>query len=796
MRRISIFISALLLGFLLVACNTETSTTTTITTIEKQISVDDTDIDLSIQSEYVITYQLNFDLQEAEVISFTSSNPDVATVSMLGKVTGVGYGECQITLRYDESTTATVNINISSTYQITPPEKTVYSVDENLNLRGAKLSILDEEGLVVETVNITDDMLLDYNETSTGSQMIQFQYQDVIYGFEIYRLNQKQETSKFDDFIYLNQTLTQGDKIEFALMKSNTDDFLDAIDNVYDYNEINIYALIQAPSGETKHISAFWYQDYTERLTDITVNPNLRLEGTVNDLNDDYDVLLQYETNGEPQYRMRYMPKESGTYQATLVVEVDGVVIQTIDKSFIVGPQYNSDYKGFIQVDTSNNRHFIFDDGETYIAVGQNVAWYTSVERKYYDYKHWFEEMNQVGMNYARVWMSAWGYSIFWDDLYQYDGRQTNMYSLDQTLNLADDNDIYIQLCLLHHGMFSQVVNPMWKNSESTWYTSRYGVNPYSQVIDNSGLFFADGDVKDIFKNQLTYIIARYGYSDNIMSWELFNEVDWIETYTPVAGNLWHEEMAEFIESIDPNNHMITTSLNNQSFLSSNYQVFDLDSIDFVNVHHYGIYNHTAVLPGKQNIVYELFDKPVIYDEVGYSGWGGQDQHETDPNNVTLHQELWAGALGGGGGTGMNWWWESWIDPYDAYGAFEGIATYSTYMDLNGTNYQFVTSGDPDYDDVTISGTQSGYMGYLVDNRAYLYIFDKTYTLDNQNPAVKTGVTVSLDQLETGSYQYLVFDTFTGEIVATNTINVTQNQVTLTLPDYTRDTAIIFALQE
>ena len=44
--------------------------------------------------------------------------------------------------------------------------------------------------------------------------------------------------------------------------------------------------------------------------------------------------------------------------------------------------------------------------------VGQNVAWYTSRDRRYYDYVSWFGRMGDVGMNYARVWMAAWG---FWN---------------------------------------------------------------------------------------------------------------------------------------------------------------------------------------------------------------------------------------------------------------------------------------------------------------------------------------------------------------------------------------------
>ncbi len=792
MKKYLICLSFIALAFAFMSCATTEETTTLI----RSMTVSKEQVDMSIGSVYYIDYSLNFELKESESIGFESTDPEVAEVNMLGKVTGVGYGTCQINLTFDDLDTVSVQIDVSSNYEVTAPNKTIYEQGEDISTLGASLRIYDESNNLIEEVEVTEEMLLDFEPEDTGSQIVSFEYEGLVYGFEIFILNQKQQLSTFDDFIYLSEALVLGEKIEFALTKSNTDEFLEAIENVYDYNEINIYALIESPSGEIKRISAFWYQDYTERLTDITVNQNLKLEGKVFDTDRDYDVFLQYLKSGYPHYRIRFLPEEAGVYESTLVVEVDGDIIQTIEKSFTVVDALDDDFKGFIQVDESNKRSFIFDNGETYMAVGQNVAWYTSVERKYYDYKSWFPQMSDVGMNYARVWMAAWGYSPFWLDIYNYDQRQTNLYSLDRTIDIADEEDIYIQLCLLHHGMFSSEVNPMWPGAEDTWYTSRYGTNPYAEVIDNPGLFFASSDVKDIFKNQLKYIIARYAYSDNIMSFELFNEVDWIETYTSLTGRMWHKEMAEYIDSIDPNNHMITTSLCDQSFLASNYQVFLLDCIDYVNVHHYGIYNHVTYLPTRQNNAFEIFDKPVIYDEVGYQGWGGQDQIEADPNNVTLHQALWGGALGGGAGTAMNWWWESWIDPYDVYYEYQGIATYSSYMDLSGIDMQVVADTDQDYDLLEVSGLESGYIGYVFQNRAYLYIYDITYCLDNQDVPVRSGHTIAIPNIQNGSYTYSCFNTYTGETTSSETIEVSGNEITLTIPDYQRDIAIILEINQ
>ncbi|MCK7487534.1 MAG: glycoside hydrolase family 5 protein [Bacillus subtilis] len=208
--------------------------------------------------------------------------------------------------------------------------------------------------------------------------------------------------------------------------------------------------------------------------------------------------------------------------------------------------------------------------------------------------------MGEVGANYARVWLAAWGFSPFWDDVYNYDNRQSNLLGLDETLESAAENGIYIQLTLLHHGMFSALVNPMWPNNSNTWYTSKYGANPYADILTNPAQFFTADVAKDAFQDMLQYIVARYGYSDHLMAWEIFNEVDWVEGYAAISGAAWHKQMAEFIQAVDPYDHLVTTSVKGDSFTSSVYNVFRLAAIDYVNVHRYGISDHVATLPGRQ----------------------------------------------------------------------------------------------------------------------------------------------------------------------------------------------------
>ncbi len=777
-----------------VACNNQTSSLssqTETTTLRKEITPVLNSLELPINSLHKIEYVTNFSLSFAEVINFSSSDESCVSVDALGIIRAVGYGVCFVELSYQDIEVL-IEVSVSKYYRIIEPNKTIYKFDEPIDTFGGKLQIYDIDETLVEEISINNSMIIDQFLGESGYKIISIDYQGIIYSYSILRLSEQEEDILFDDFISLNQSVNVGELWEFALLKGDTLKLLENIDNVYDYQEIKINAYIKDPNNHSVNIMGFWYQDFDEVVTETTINPNLRLEGYVNDTEDDYDILLEYIKTGIPHFRIRYLPEVVGLYQITVLVEVNGVIIQRFSKSYEVSDSM-IDYLGFVRVDESNKKTLVFDDSSSYIPIGQNVGWYTSAQRKYYDYRSWFPNMSDVGMNYARVWMAAWGFSIFWDDLYVYDSRQSNMYSLDKTLELAKENGIYIQLCLLHHGMFSKEVNPMWPASSNTWYTSRYGSNPYADIIDEPGQFFTDQNAIDLFKNQLNYIIARYAYSNHIMAFEIFNEADWIESYQATSGLAWHQEIADYIKSIDPYNHLVTTSLAHQNFTGNNYKVFNLKNIDFVNVHHYGIYDHLETLPKNQYFLHKFFAKPVIYSEVGFSGNGGDDQYQKDPLNLTLHQALWGSVMGGGLGSVAHWWWDSWVEKYDSYHIYQGIATYASKLDLSGSDLSYLNSRTNN-SHLTINNISLAYMGYLFNDRIYLYVYDQSYLLYSTNTRVFNSIEISEIALEQGYYKITYHNTSSGSVIKTDYISVTQENFTITLPNFNKDIAIIIEI--
>ncbi|MFA7076431.1 MAG: hypothetical protein WC152_07185, partial [Candidatus Izemoplasmatales bacterium] len=99
MKKLLILFTLIFLSLTFSACTGNTTESlTNITTdnvssnIDKEIIVLQKNVDLPISSEYFLEYELNFTLYSSEALSFSSSNPEIASVNMLGKVIAHEFG--------------------------------------------------------------------------------------------------------------------------------------------------------------------------------------------------------------------------------------------------------------------------------------------------------------------------------------------------------------------------------------------------------------------------------------------------------------------------------------------------------------------------------------------------------------------------------------------------------------------------------------------------------------------------------------------------------------------------------
>ncbi len=419
------------------------------------------------------------------------------------------------------------------------------------------------------------------------------------------------------------------------------------ISNPFDYSETRLIAYLVSPSGKQYIVYGFYTQDYKrektskgkEKLTPI----------------------------GDPYWKVRFTPTEHGEWSIKLKFETQRGEDSWGPTTIAVNP---SNRTGFVRLKPGKNFFYIEGKGYTFL-IGHNIAWYG--EGGTYDYDKYFEALSQNGGNLARIWMAPWAFAIEWDKLLHYDLEEA--WKLDYVFKLAEKKDIYLVLCLVNHGQFSTYANPEWDKNP---YNARRG-GPLQRPEE----FFTNEEAKKLFKNRLTYIVARWGYSTNLLAWELFNEVDLTDNYDSTRIAQWHKEMAYYIRQIDPYKHLITTSFADPH---KDDEVWKLPEIDFTTVHIYNLKDFGLFLPAIVEDRLKKYSKPVIIEEFASDWrWWNEPYYLKDDIGVELHNGIWATLMSGAASTAMLWWWDTYIHPRNLYWHYKVLA--DAIKDFNFTNY-------------------------------------------------------------------------------------------------------------
>ncbi|MDD4184383.1 MAG: hypothetical protein PHI01_03115, partial [Candidatus Izemoplasmatales bacterium] len=544
--------------------------------------------------------------------------------------------------------------------------------------------------------------------------------------------------------------------VEIGLFELEGEEIIADLYNPYDYNQIKIVMTLTSPSETVKNLHAFWFKQYASHsLIAETYNQ----DGYI--LSGQERVFWLDE--GISHYMVRFRPDEAGTWTFSYDVLVNDTVVQTDNGSLVVN-EASALTNGYIGINQTSKRNFVFDSGKTYFPNGANFGWWaTSLGT--YDYYNWFKALEETGGNYARIWMSNRAFSIHRDSYTNFDSTQNIAIRLDSLFEFAEEYGVYVMLTLINHGQFSATTNPNW------------GINPYNSanggMLDLPIQFFYNGEARTAYKNELLYLIARYGHSENLFAWELFNEVDWVDGYNSGIVTRWHSEMALFIKANDPYGHLVTTSYKSPSGTDA----YLLNSLDFCAAHSYEYYDkpYYPKLLQEMDAMAAKYDKPVFFGEIGIDWRNGSGTYGKDPTGITLHQGLWGGIMGGSGGA-MQWWWDSWIDLYDLWYRFEGIGSYIKLMDLGEAAYQNLRT----MDGVSISNAMAGLMGYATETDVFGYLYHRQWNYYSPNPDPVSGIEITLP-IDNGDYYLTFYDTITGTVTYSTSIAVTAGTLEFTV---------------
>lgn len=447
------------------------------------------------------------------------------------------------------------------------------------------------------------------------------------------------------------------DKLEvtFTLDKAYT--------NPFDPDVIDIQAVMTCPDQSIIRVPAFFYRQY-------------QVEGSGPE---------RYKNPGPEEWKIRFAPMQVGSYSFDIEINEAGVVTEFAEAG--VFSCYENGRQGFIRTDPNDLHCLAYDGGSPRINVGHNVCW---TGEGYTGFQNYFEKMGTAGENWTRIWMTHFTGLILewrsdWSSYYQNLGH----YSLqiaqrwDSIVEKALEEGIAIQLVLQHHGQFSTAVNPNWNENPYNIANSAFG-----GFLSAPEEFFTHPEAKRLTKNKYRYIVARWGYSPAIFAWELWNEVQFTNGWqvNKPAVVSWHQEMADYIRSIDPHRHLITTSSDTSGF----EMIWNLSNIDLVQNHTYGSATIESYYSTVRNLTTQ-YTKPVMMGEFGI---GGDPVPEGNPDaqpepyrtqlleGLVLHHGMWSTLMAKS--SAHLWWWDNYIEPYDLYRIFTPLGKYTENENFAG----------------------------------------------------------------------------------------------------------------
>lgn len=587
--------------------------------------------------------------------------------------------------------------------------------------------------------------------------------------------------------------------------------------NPYDPAEIDVMCELTDPSGTTLRHPGFYYEPWKLPMID---GKEQAIRGPA-----------------APSWRLRFTPWKPGRYTWKLVAVSDDETA-TATGSFMCTP---SDAKGFVGISKKDGKYFEMSDGSFYFPIGHNLrspsdartsshskktllhaAWADRNGTRAYEL--WFKRMQANGENFSRIWMCPWWCGLEWNRSYgSYHGlgyyNQANAARLDRLMEMAEREQVYINLELMNHGRMSTLVDSDWNHNPFNRKTQPGGI--LDQPLD----YLDDQRANTLHRNRLRYAVARWGHSTAIAWWGLMTEAEWCQPYDrrSMRGRDhrafrqqqerfidWLDNSLEFVRTTDAHPHPASIHF---SMPQNGWNVWKRPSMEVV---HNNAYTYFAQLWRKDGLsrasgVAEMMrvfasaydrsyrNKPLIIGE-----WGGDPRGNKQQQLVAeLHTGLWSMTMTPTSGLTGYWWWHL-IDDMDLYGDFAAVANFMKDEDRRGKRYETATAvfifTPPEG---TKKTTQPPRAGLVLSNKhelfAYLYHpsinHPKTATVGKgfEDPAFPESGKGKLrvpPALQPGAYRLEFWNTYTGKVISSHNITITKEQRHIPLMNHRVDLAL------
>lgn len=396
--------------------------------------------------------------------------------------------------------------------------------------------------------------------------------------------------------------------------------------------------IVSGPDNKTWQRPAFVYQEAVK-------NPN-------------HEAMKTYQVDGPQSLQVRHTPRSAGVHHWQLVdpagKELAKGDLTVAGSARPVGP---------LRISADNARLLAFADGAIFIPIGPNLAWANGPD-KLEQFERWFAALHGSRGNHARIWCSSWCGQIEGDKPDQY--RLDHAWLLDRILALARKFDVKLTVVFdNHHDFLEGKAFP-------------YG-NSNAERIEH----FLSANLDPAYVRRLKYFLARYGADDTVLAWELFNELDLACTDGDTCVG-WMSAAGSLLGKLDQDHRLRTCS-----WSAADWNIAGkVPEMDLIQIHAYILEwadvgdemkkasrDGIGILASAAERAYPI-GRPFCFSEVGYQGAGSANPgNDLDVDGLLTRQQAWAGFMLGGYGSGMSWWWDSYIHPLNLWQQYYGLAT-------------------------------------------------------------------------------------------------------------------------
>jgi len=371
-----------------------------------------------------------------------------------------------------------------------------------------------------------------------------------------------------------------------------------------------------------------------------------------------------YVAAGPALLRLRHTPRLPGDHTWTLSAP-DGSPLASGTVS--VAPALRP--TGAVRISPHNPRLLALADGTPWIPIGPNIAWGLGPDRLA-NIDTYFAHLAEHGGTHARIWLASW--------CGQFEGATPDAYDLPAA-SLTDA----ILSSARKHGLHLTVVID---NHHDLVHGKRF---PYGPDYISRARRFLTAEPPAQYRRKLRYLLARWGADDTVAVWELFNEVDMACLVREISIP-WMNGATRLFHDLDQDDRLVTISWAGLDWPRA-YADAHVDIVQLRGYVHEWLDIDEELRERDRDGVGMLIPaalqarelgRPFFFGETGYQGLEQHNPGNTvDTHGFLLRQQAWAGFLLGGCGSGMNWWWDVYIDANGLWDIYGGLAKAIAEMD-------------------------------------------------------------------------------------------------------------------